>query len=123
MENKKHLLIIEDSPDLQMLLQQLFKREGYLISQAFNGQEALDLLNKMSEPPALIFLDLMMPVMDGFVFRHEQQKDPRISKIPVVVMSADSHPEVKAESLHASGYVRKPLDMKKLIEIAARLSA
>ncbi len=92
---KKHILIIEDSTDLQALMGRLFKSEGYTVSQALNGREALDFLKSTTELPSLILLDIMMPVMDGFEFRNEQRKDSRLASIPVVVMTADSEPQKK----------------------------
>jgi CheY-like chemotaxis protein len=117
----KHILIVEDSPDLQMLLSQVFGLEGYPVSQAFNGKHALDLLHSSKSLPSLILLDIMMPVMDGFEFRNEQEKDPRLAGIPIVVMTADIDSQAKANKLGAVGVIRKPmLDIDALLGIAAR---
>ena len=121
--NTKHILIVEDSVDLQALLGRLLTKQGYRVSKAMNGQEGLDLLHSMDKLPSLILLDIMMPVMDGFVFRQELEKEPRLSSIPIVVMTADSQPEAKALTLHADALLKKPLDMNRLLEVAARLSA
>lgn len=125
MENTtaKHILIVEDSVDLQALLARLLTKQGYTVTRALNGQEGLDVLHRMTAPPHLILLDIMMPVMDGFVFRQEMQKDPGLASIPVIVMTADSQPESKAHQLHAAALLKKPLDMDQLLAIAARLSA
>lgn len=120
---KKHILIVEDSIDLQVLLARLLAKEGYTSTRAMNGQEGLDILRSSLELPALILLDIMMPVMDGLAFRRELQKDPRLAAIPVVVMTADSHPETKAAALHAKALLRKPIDIDHLLEIAARVIA
>lgn len=119
----KHILIIEDSVDLQALLSRLLAKQGYIVSKAYNGQEALDVLSAMKTLPDLILLDIMMPVMDGFVFRQEMQKDLRLNSIPVVVMSADSHPRSKDETLKAAAFMRKPVDIDDLLKIAEKLSA
>jgi hypothetical protein len=63
------------------------------------------------------------PVMDGFAFRQELEKDPTLTKIPVVVVTADSQPKDKAKTLHVDALLKKPLDMNQLLETAARLSA
>lgn len=118
---KKHVLIVEDSPDLRLLVSRLLQREGYILSKAANGQEALDLLRSMTELPSMILLDIMMPVMDGFLFREAQEKDPRLAGIPVVVMTADSHPESKAERLRVKEIIRKPIDIDRLLEVTDRL--
>lgn len=119
--NAKHILIVEDSPDLQMLLSQIFSLEGYPVCQALNGKVALDLLNTTASLPALILLDIMMPVMDGFQFRQEQEKDPRLAAIPIVIMTADIDSQTKATKLGAVGVIRKPmLDIDALLGIAAK---
>ena len=120
---KKHILIVEDSPDLQHLLNQLFSKEGYTTSKAFDGQQALEWLRKTQDLPDLIFLDIMMPVMDGFEFRYQQMKDPRLAGIPVVVMTADSNSQLKAHNL-GTEVIRKPiLDIDVLLDVASRLMA
>ncbi len=75
----------------------------------------------MSTPPNAILLDIMMPVMDGITFRDEQRKDPRLADIPVVVMTADSHPESKAARLQVQDFIRKPVDVPQLLAIIERV--
>jgi CheY-like chemotaxis protein len=119
----KHILIIEDAVDLQFLLFKFFQKEGYQISQAYNGQQALNLLNLMPELPSVILLDLMMPVMDGIEFRQKQQSDHRLTQIPVIVMTADSDAAGKAKQLGVSHYLKKPIhDIRELIELTSKLS-
>lgn len=120
----KHILIVEDAPELQILLTQLFESEGYIAVQAFNGQQALDILRVMPKLPSFILLDIMMPVMDGFSFRKEQMKDPRLASIPVIVMTADSEPQVKAKQLGVHHFFKKPIrDLDKLLQVAESLCA
>lgn len=108
METKNQILIVEDAVDIQVLLTNLLEMEGYDVKTADNGQEAIDLLKSSTELPGLILLDLMMPVMDGYVFRREQEKDPRLSAIPVVVMTADGDYQSKSARIGAKGYLKKP---------------
>lgn len=105
----KHLLIVEDSPDLQILLTKLLKSEGYSLTQAYNGLQALELLKKMPTPPAAIILDIMMPVMDGIEFLKTQKKDPQIASIPVIVMTADTNAQATVEAIGVTEYIRKPI--------------
>jgi CheY-like chemotaxis protein len=122
--DKKHILIVEDAPDLQALLARFFQGEGYTVSRAFNGQEALDWLRTTPHLPSLILLDIMMPVMDGIEFRQQQKQDTRLSAIPVVVMTADSNPLSKALKLDVVEIIRKPItDLDHLLGIAARLES
>ena len=114
---KKCVLIVEDSPDIQGLLVRLLMSEGYITECASNGREALDKLAAWSESPGVILLDLMMPDMDGYEFRQEQEKHAKTGGIPVVVMTADSDIQSKAMKLGARGYLKKPfLDVERILD-------
>ncbi len=118
---EKHIMIVEDSPDLQLLLGRLFASEGYVIHRADNGQQALDLLHSMPSLPNIILLDIMMPVMDGIDFRDHQMNDPQLAKIPVVVMTADSNYQSHAKFLNDIEVVKKPiLDVDSLLKTIER---
>lgn len=120
MTPSKRVLIVEDAPDLRSLLCQLFESEGYRVSQAANGREALALLQAASELPQLILLDLMMPVMDGFAFRRAQAAQPRLAGIPVVIMTADGDPWSKQLRAGAADSLRKPVEVDELLEVIDR---
>jgi CheY-like chemotaxis protein len=115
--NAKHILIVEDSPDLQLLLAKLFGAEGYSYSQAFNGREALELLKSNSSLPALILLDIMMPIMGGIEFHRELAKNSQMSKIPVIVMTADSNFQAEKNQMGVAAVVRKPIEIDSLLEL------
>jgi CheY-like chemotaxis protein len=118
----KHVLIVEDSQDLQILLGRLFKREGYTLSQAFNGQQALDLLRSMPMAPSFILLDIMMPVMDGIQFRKAQMQDPKLAQIPVIIMTADAEPQAKANQMGVKYFFPKPIgNISQLLQVAETL--
>jgi len=80
------VLVVDDDPDARARLRHVLTRNGWTVSEAGNGQEALDLV--AHAPPQLILLDLTMPVMDGFTFLHELRGRPGCGDIPVVVLSA-----------------------------------
>jgi two-component system response regulator MprA len=102
------VLIVEDAIDIQMLLGRVLESAGFSVSTASNGREALDLLQSSDTTPELIILDIMMPELDGYQFRKEQEKDPRLAEIPVVVMTAWADIESKAMQIGAKGYLKKP---------------
>jgi CheY-like chemotaxis protein len=113
-DNKQaSVLIVEDNPDVRDSLAMVLTVEGYEVSSAENGQEALDQLR--SHPlPDVILLDLMMPVMDGWEFRKQQRQDPLLAQIPVVVMSAYvSQQEVTEQSL-GTAFLGKPINVDRL---------
>ena len=107
------VLIVEDDRAIREPLSVLLRGEGYRVSLAENGQEALRKLR--TEPsPDIIVLDLRMPVMDGWEFRAIQQQDPVLGLIPVVAISADG--SAQAVTMSADAYLRKPLDPGDLLK-------
>jgi CheY-like chemotaxis protein len=110
------VLLVEDDLDIAEAILDVLMDEGYEVAHATNGREALELLH--SQPrPSVILLDLMMPEMDGPEFRAEQLRDPKLSSIPVVVLSADRLIAQKAHELGVWGYVTKPLQPEQLVSI------
>src|ERR1043165_7635813 len=83
-----HLLGVEDDAIIRESLVEFFEDNGYEATGAIHGRQALDELSRSTQRPCLIVLDLMMPVMDGATFREEMLRDPELSQIPVVVISA-----------------------------------
>lgn len=109
---KRRVLIVDDDADLRETLCTALADEGYECTGAANGAEALARL-RSGDMPQLILLDLMMPVMDGWTFREEQKKDPRLAGIPVLVLSASPlTAEHLGDSLRA---IRKPMDLDVLL--------
>ncbi len=80
------ILVVDDDPAARARLRTVLTRNGWTVSEAGNGQEALDVM--AVAPPQLILLDLTMPVMDGFTFLHELRGRPGCGDIPVVVLTA-----------------------------------
>ena len=107
----KSILVVEDNIDIQESLKATLENEGYSVFTADNGREALDRLEKMPTP-CLILLDLMMPVMNGWEFVEEINKDIMLSSIPIVVVTAigDSKNSPKTD-----GYIPKPINFDALI--------
>jgi CheY-like chemotaxis protein len=113
------VLLVEDDLPLREVMVEALQLVGIEAAIAGNGKEALDYL-RSSPPPKLILLDLMMPVMDGAQFRQEQRADPKLSQIPVVLLSADRELADKAWALEVEAFLRKPVDFNELIEIVRR---
>ncbi len=80
------ILVVDDDPDARSRVRSALTRNGWSVSEAENGQQALDMI--AHAPPQLILLDLTMPVMDGFAFLHELRARPGAKDIPVVVLTA-----------------------------------
>jgi CheY-like chemotaxis protein len=114
------VLVVDDDPDIRETVIEVLEENGHRAFGAANGVEALDHLRKSDELPCLILLDLMMPTMDGPSFRSEQLKDPALSPIPVVVISAFRDSAETAKELDAAGHLSKPVSLDDLIELVER---
>ncbi|MCA1580520.1 MAG: response regulator [Acidobacteria bacterium] len=112
------MLLVEDDADLRQSLSDLLRDAGFEVAVAENGLVALTYLED-SPPPCLVLLDLMMPVMNGWEFREAQTRNHKLSDIPVVILTADGRAELKAESLGAAGYLRKPIEVARLLGMLA----
>ena len=112
------ILVVEDDQDVRDALATVLETEGYTVVTAAHGEEALGRLRAASAP-SVILLDLYMPVMNGWAFRAEQLRDPKLAEIPVIVVSADSMVARRAADLGAAGYVGKPIDFDRLLALVA----
>lgn len=119
----KKILVIEDDQYIRESIEMILESEGYHFISADNGKVALEKLCTMSELPSLILLDLMMPVMDGFQFRKELEKDSHLNKIPVVVMSADGQINNKQKQVDCVHYLKKPLELDDVVNSVQQYSA
>ena len=106
------VLVVDDDPDILDAICEILAGEGYRVARARHGLEALQRVEE--ERPALILLDLMMPVMDGLAFAHAVRQTPRGGDLPIVVISADGHAQ-KAFSVGARGFLAKPFDIDSLL--------
>jgi len=97
----------------------VLEAEGYSVMVAGDGLEALARLRE-DLMPGVILLDLRMPNMDGPAFRRHQLDDPRLADIPVVVCSGECTGEETALRLGSDGYLAKPLDVDRVLEVVQR---
>ena len=114
-DTSKFVLIVDDDPSLLEVTSFVLESEGMAVETAKNGEEALALL-RSGRLPALVLLDLMMPVMNGWEFLDEVAKDPLLKAIPVVVLTA-------AQRAQVSGVVEvlcKPVDLRALLRVVER---
>jgi CheY-like chemotaxis protein len=114
MSEARLILVIDDDPDIRDTLSDVLADAGFIVSTAANGREALRAL-RQGLSPALILLDVMMPVMDGWQFREEQLRTPELARIPVVLLSAHSNVRDMVERTRPSGVLKKPLRLKELL--------
>jgi CheY-like chemotaxis protein len=81
-----YVLVVDDDPDSRFILKTMIEFQAWPVVEAANGQEAIDTIT--AQRPAMLFLDLMMPVMDGFSVLNNLQAVHMWRRIPVVVVSA-----------------------------------
>jgi CheY-like chemotaxis protein len=117
-----YLLVVEDVPDILVLLQATLKFKGYRVITARNGLEALDAIE--AESPALIITDSLMPKMDGFSLVHRLRLDPKTRNIPIIFLSATYvAPEDKAFALTigVTRFIEKPVNLENFFPVIDEL--
>jgi CheY-like chemotaxis protein len=81
------VLVVDDDLDIRECLREVLHEAGFAVAEAWNGSEALTYL-RANPPPAVILLDLFMPVMDGWELERRLQADPALARIPLFVLTA-----------------------------------
>lgn len=115
---RKTILIVEDDSATRAALGALLEAEGFGVVCAENGREALELLASADEPPVLILLDLMMPVMDGWRFLAQRRRAAGpVSRPPVVLLSGLNFISGATE---VSDFLRKPVRADELLSCVRR---
>jgi CheY-like chemotaxis protein len=109
-QEQRTILLVDDNQDLLDVLAVILGARGFITIVARNGLEALELLEN-SAPPAVILLDLNMPVMDGREFLAHKAEKPEIAAIPVIISTGD--PERAPPNLPI---LPKPFEPQKLIQ-------
>src|SRR5262245_27439609 len=109
------VMVVDDDEDIRETLAELLQDEGYRVMAVANGREALERLRENHDKPRVILLDLMMPVMDGWQFHREQQVDPTLASIPVVVITAAGAQQ--ASSIPVDQVLAKPLGIDDVLRV------
>lgn len=102
------VLVVDDDANLRQLLAWMLTDEGFVVDSARNGQEALEWLHRHRDVSCVVLLDLTMPVMDGRTFLRAREADARLSKVPVVISSSETHCDDVAKRYHVNGFLHKP---------------
>jgi len=116
------VLVVDDNFHAAEALALFLQLEGFAAATAGNGAEALEYL-RANPPPCLIVLDLTMPVMDGWQFRREQLRDPRLAGVPVLLCTAVPPAEGDPVLEGVLGAFAKPVDPERIAEQARRCFA
>lgn len=112
MYEKQRILLVDDDPNISHLVRLYLEKEGFDVTEAARGDEALEAFRR--ETPALVLLDVMLPGMDGLQVLKEIRKT---SKVPVIMLTArdETFDKVLGLELGADDYVTKPFETKELV--------
>ncbi len=115
----EQILLVEDNVMNRRLAQFLLKSEGYIVYEATNGREALELVK--AHAPDLILMDLQLPELDGFTTTQILKQDATTKDIPVVALTAYAMTGDAERALEAGcdGYITKPIDKQGFLETVA----
>jgi CheY-like chemotaxis protein len=118
-----HLVVVDDEPSIREICVDVLRSEGYEVSTADNGREAVDLLARQRAD--LVLMDIMMPVLDGVTACKLIKENEQTRDIPVVIMSASTNLHSRISELHcvASAVVPKPFDFDQLLDTVRRFVA
>ena len=109
------ILIADDEPNILISLEYLMQREGFAVSLARDGQEALDAIQR--DPPDLVLLDVMMPRKTGLEVCQAVRADPGLKGVRILMLTAKGRETdvAKGLALGANAYVTKPFSTKDLV--------
>lgn len=119
--NKTKVLIVDDQPGIRRLLLEVFTDEGYEVSVATNGNEALE--QAKEKKPAVILMDMKMPGMDGIDALKELKEIGLAERVIMMTAYGELELVTKAKELGAFAYVTKPFDIIKLCEMVSNYIA
>ncbi|NVB85283.1 MAG: response regulator [Kofleriaceae bacterium] len=121
MNAKVPIMVVDDDIDILETVRDILVGGGYSVVTAGNGKEALDLIHEIDRP-CVILLDLMMPVMSGGEFLSVLRQTRVLATVPVVIISAWAS-EAGNVLDQVQGFVKKPMSLKSLLDVANRYCA
>jgi two-component system alkaline phosphatase synthesis response regulator PhoP len=122
MSEKKHILVVDDDPDLVESVSMKLESEAYIVEKAYDGLEAWDKIKE--DRPDLIILDVMMPRKNGYELCDELKKSETYKDIVIVLLTAvadavtsTSYTHMDGKTTLADDFIPKPIDLDRLMEI------
>ena len=114
------ILVVDDDLAIRTMLETVLEDEGYQVVLAGNGQEALEQVRR--QRPALVLLDLMMPIMNGWEFLETVKTTPELKNLPILLLSASREVAATAQQGVVKGYLPKPFELDKLLFYVERFT-
>ena len=118
MEDEQTIMVVDDDAAIRDVVATVLEEEGYTVITAASGEEALAMLH--GRLPALVILDMRMPVMDGWEFA-ERVRARYENRVPLLVMTAAVDARQRAAQVGAAGILSKPFDLHDLIRAVDQL--
>ena len=117
----KHILVVDDSISIRQMVEMTLKGAGYTVTTAQDGQEALDKCK--SQQFGFVLTDQNMPRMDGLTLIKNLRSLSGFNRTPIVMLTTDADPEMKAKgkAAGATGWMVKPFDPNKLLDVTKRV--
>ncbi len=127
MNKPKTILVVDDDPVIRDMMVDILDLEGYIVHVARNGREALDCIQSLKDAGDgtgyLVFLDLMMPVMDGQTFCLELMTQPELRAQQVIVVMSAMDQLSQVDSLNVDAIMPKPFVMDDILNIIHQYSS
>ena len=111
---KRTVLVVDDEDVNRSLLGAILEQK-YIVLYAKDGKEALEQIRAHADSLSLVLLDLLMPELDGYAVLGEINKDAKLKKIPVIVLTSEKSAEIKSLELGAADFLSKPYDLPEVI--------
>lgn len=112
------VMVVDDDPDVVILLNKVLSKRGYKVVSSLSGEEAIE--KALKEKPDIIFMDIMMPTMNGWEAARAIKENEKTKHIPIIFLSVRKEPEDIEKSLkyaHADEHIGKPINFNKLYEV------
>ena len=116
---QKTVLVVEDNDAAREGIAFLLQDAGYQVAAVENGKQALEYLSE-NRPPALILLDMLMPVLDGWRFMEELQQHSRPLAVPIIITTGTILTPEWAAAHGCAGFLRKPIEREALLREVER---
>lgn len=117
------ILVISDDRHVATLLQFLFEREGFSVTPLVDGHAAMQYLAQETRPPAMVLLDIILPIVDGYEIMRQIAAHPGWGMVPIIVLTgrSDETDVVRAFACGADDYITKPFQIGEVIARVKRL--
>jgi len=112
---RPQLVLVVDDQEINRDALGVILEDDYEVVYAENGKEALEIMRERADSLSIVLLDLMMPVMNGFEVLEAVRDDEQLSRVPIIVLTADKSAELQALQMGAADFITKPFDVHEVI--------